>query len=67
MIRLAASENESEQYRPVGTLLKTAMDPSERFPSTPSRFLADVMLGKLARWLRMLGYDTAYDRDAANE
>lgn len=26
------------------------------------RFFADVMLGSLARWLRILGYDTAYDR-----
>ena len=26
-------------------------------------FFADAMLGKLARWLRMLGYDTAYQRD----
>ena len=25
------------------------------------RFLADAMLGRLARWLRALGYDTAYD------
>ncbi len=25
------------------------------------RFLADVMLGSLARWLRILGYDTVYD------
>ncbi len=25
------------------------------------RFLADVMLGRLARWLRALGYDTRYD------
>ena len=24
------------------------------------RFLADAMLGRLAKWLRMLGYDTAY-------
>jgi uncharacterized protein with PIN domain len=28
------------------------------------RFVADVMLGKLARWLRALGLDTLYDRDA---
>src|SRR5919198_5333893 len=28
------------------------------------RFVADVMLGKLARWLRALGYDTLYFRDA---
>ena len=27
----------------------------------PPKFLADVMLGTLARWLRILGYDTAYD------
>ncbi len=30
----------------------------------PARFVADVMLGKLARWLRALGYDTLYLRDA---
>ncbi|MBX6392279.1 MAG: Mut7-C RNAse domain-containing protein [Burkholderiales bacterium] len=28
------------------------------------RFLADAMLGRLARWLRMLGYDTWYDAAA---
>jgi hypothetical protein len=28
------------------------------------RFLCDVMLGRLARWLRALGHDTAYDRAA---
>ncbi len=25
-----------------------------------ARFIADCMLGKLAKWLRMLGYDTSY-------
>jgi len=29
----------------------------------PKRFLADVMLGRLAKWLRILGYDTLYFRD----
>jgi uncharacterized protein len=28
------------------------------------RFIADNMLGKLAKWLRILGYDTSYFRDA---
>ncbi len=27
----------------------------------PPRFVVDVMLGRLARWLRALGYDTFYD------
>jgi uncharacterized protein with PIN domain len=29
-----------------------------------TRFVADAMLGRLARWLRALGYDTLYFRDA---
>ncbi len=31
-------------------------------PSEP-RFIADVMLGRLARWLRVLGYDTLYSSE----
>ena len=31
-----------------------------------TRFVADVMLGKLARWLRALGLDTLYFRDASD-
>jgi len=34
--------------------------------ATP-RLLADAMLGRLARWLRLLGYDTAYWRDGSDE
>jgi uncharacterized protein with PIN domain len=31
------------------------------------RFAADRMLGKLARWLRFLGYDTTYSRDVSDD
>lgn len=31
------------------------------------RFATDRMLGKLAKWLRILGYDTLYSRSLANE
>lgn len=30
------------------------------------RLLADCMLGRLARWLRLLGYDTVYENDATD-
>lgn len=32
-------------------------------PVVRPRFVADHMLGSLARWLRIMGYDTVYDRD----
>lgn len=31
-------------------------------PDPAPRFVVDVMLGRLARWLRVLGYDTLYPR-----
>jgi len=31
------------------------------------KFVADSMLGKLARWLRMSGYDVAYSKDLEDE
>ena len=31
------------------------------------KFLADEMLGTLARWLRIMGYDTEYARDMADD
>jgi uncharacterized protein with PIN domain len=32
----------------------------------PPRFAADAMLGRLARWLRVLGFDTFYDAAIAD-
>ena len=32
----------------------------------PLRLLADAMLGRLAKWLRLQGYDTAYDNAATD-
>lgn len=31
------------------------------------KFMADAMLGKLAKWLRILGYDTFYQRDIEDD
>lgn len=33
----------------------------------PPRLLVDAMLGRLARWLRLLGYDAEYWRDGSDE
>jgi uncharacterized protein len=33
---------------------------------TPPRLLVDAMLGRLARWLRLMGYDAAYWRDGSD-
>lgn len=37
-------------------------DEGSRSPTEP-RFVADAMLGRLARWLRLLGFDVIYRRD----
>ncbi len=42
---------------------RPSQQPSE--PEAP-RLLADCMLGRLAKWLRLLGYDTAYENDATD-
>lgn len=41
---------------------------THRAPDQPvTRFMADAMLGRLARWLRILGYDTAYEKIIPDE
>jgi uncharacterized protein len=39
-----------------------AEEPSDSAGKGPPRFLADAMLGRLATWLRILGYDAEYFR-----
>jgi uncharacterized protein len=43
-------------------------DPSTTVIPSPSdpKFLTDINLGALARWLRILGYDTRFDRGEVN-
>lgn len=36
-------------------------------PEPVIRFIADAMLGRLTRWLRILGYDTAYEKVITDE
>jgi uncharacterized protein with PIN domain len=38
-----------------------------RVPSHEIRFFADAMLGRLAHWLRILGFDVAYEVDVSDE
>jgi uncharacterized protein len=35
-------------------------DKAQNLDETPSRFIADVMLGRLAKWLRIAGFDVLY-------
>jgi uncharacterized protein len=35
--------------------------------SEPLKFVADSMLGKLARWLRILGYDVVYEHSISDD
>jgi uncharacterized protein len=37
-----------------------------RNKDTPPRLFIDAMLGRLARWLRLVGYDAAYWRDGSD-
>jgi hypothetical protein len=46
---------------------RVGLAPRRRLPDAPPpRFLADAMLGRLARWLRLLGFDTAYSAHVAD-
>jgi uncharacterized protein with PIN domain len=48
---------------------RVGLEPELRPPAVRSglRFAADAMLGRLARWLRLLGFDCAYDPAITDE
>lgn len=46
--------------------LAKALTPPRAAEATP-RLLVDAMLGRLAKWLRLLGYDAEYWRDGPDE
>lgn len=46
---------------------RVALAPRERRFGPERRFIADAMLGRLARWLRLLGFDCAFQHDIADE
>jgi hypothetical protein len=47
---------------------RVGLEPRERRASGAApRFIADAMLGRLARWLRLLGFDCAWEHDIADE
>ncbi len=47
---------------------RVGLAPRIRNPDAPGKkqFIADAMLGKLARWLRLLGFDCEYDREISD-
>lgn len=54
------------QPRPGDRIEVLALAWPQAAPTEPPRFVLDVHLGTLARRMRLLGIDTAYDRDAAD-
>jgi uncharacterized protein with PIN domain len=48
---------------------RVGLEPRLRAPDAPAarRFAADAMLGRLARWLRLFGFDCAYDAATTDE
>ncbi len=55
--------SEEPQEVSAGTIAPSRHDPDEdRRGDREQTFLCDMMLGRLARWLRIIGYDTLYPR-----
>lgn len=55
------------QPRPGDQITVLPLPRPQPAPTSPPRFLLDVHLGTLARRMRLLGLDTAYERDAEDE
>jgi uncharacterized protein len=53
--------------RPGDRILVVEVPRPQATPTSPPRFVLDVHLGALARRLRLLGLDTAYDPEAADQ
>jgi uncharacterized protein with PIN domain len=53
--------------RPGDRIAVLAVSRPQPAPTTPPRFVLDVHLGTLARRMRLLGLDTAYDRQAHDD
>jgi uncharacterized protein with PIN domain len=52
----------SDKFAAARRILKELSDRTQMLAHmSPPRFAADAMLGRLARWLRVLGFDTSYD------
>lgn len=50
-------------YHPLQENDKVEVHPFVHIPSSPQKFILDVHLGKLARLLRLLGFDTLYQNN----